>query len=267
MPLYDMLNKHFYLITLRHVVYWRMTRLVPIIIIMTQIEHRAMGELTPTEYLCVPPHYLETRLCVNCGARYWEYQNVGRHGCRAHPGVLRRIHGSLDMAYSCCGYRPSPLDEAHGCVAADHRDEFGELQDAQQRMTQFREWAVVVVPYALFQFGLEPPCLPEAVALIVHDSRGAPREFTVTLKVLQHQLPMRQVEVARLLLQAMEAHPALAQAVSQRNLRSEARRQASRQAQRVWQREAGRAIDEDPLADVRERFVPYVVIRRVSRLI
>lgn len=226
-----------------------------------------MGELTPVEYQCVPPYYTEHRVCVNCGVDYCEFQNVGRHGCQAHYGVLERVHGSHELAYSCCGYRPSAFDEVHGCIAADHMSEQFDLVSAEQRVAQLKEWSVLVVPYALFQFGVEPPCLPEAVALTVRDPRQAPREFTVKLAVLKHQLPMRGDDVARLLLQAMEAHPALAQAVSQRNQRSETRRAASRQAQRVWQREAGHNIDEDPLADVRERFVPYMVVRRVSRLI
>jgi len=69
--------------------------------------------------------------CLFCGESYRDWDNVGRHKCRWHPGrltedVVNPVTGSLSYGWSCCGapYRDPNMvtgrNFADGCCLCDH---------------------------------------------------------------------------------------------------------------------------------------------------
>jgi hypothetical protein len=118
------------------------------------------------ESLLIAEKYTILHTCVNCKQKFRESENMGRHLCSMHPGLLLSDSARRHY-YSCCGLAlESPLHRADalGCLALDHVSTEEATADAllsttslTQRLDALCKFAVCILPAILLQHGITRP--------------------------------------------------------------------------------------------------------------
>lgn len=143
-------------------------------------KHRHLSELSAQECALLDGSYTRQRQCCHCGESYVEMQNLGRLGCRLHPGVAD-LDRYGQYVYSCCGRDAE--DERGGCLRSDHMDQMPPTDDGEARHASLigGNKFVSVIPTVLFEYGVMRP-LNETI-LARHDGRPVDRDIEVRYRL------------------------------------------------------------------------------------
>ena len=133
----------------------------------------------------VSAKYLVERHCILCRGKYTELENLGRLGCRIHPG-LRLCDKEGREFFSCCGFYVDASCGGNatwlamkGCVAVDHIDDTVKLDtsDLDLRLDAIKAFALIALPTSIFRTShhiILPR--PRTIVLDFNGITGLPRE-------------------------------------------------------------------------------------------
>lgn len=117
--------------------------------------NRQTTELSTEEYNYIPSKYLEPIECLLCGQTFREVDNIGRSGCRLHPGIAIFNASRNDYFYQCCNRHI----DSNGCTPADHitNTELLPIDDAEERIEELMERKIIILPCVYVNYGIKKP--------------------------------------------------------------------------------------------------------------